>query len=76
MKTQFKKSEKIFHKTTVSLNPKITYHEKIPSFNRLFPHSKNIALDLRIIESQLEEHIKKEATIKSKNDEYLQLRES
>ena len=59
-----------------SLRPKIAYHEKIPSFNKLFPHSKNLIIDLRTIEENLEDHMKKQVTAKSKNDEYLQLRES
>ena len=35
-------------KTVVSSHH--SYHEIIPAFNKLFPHSKNLIIDLRTIE--------------------------
>ena len=46
----------------------------IPSFGKLFPHSKNLLADLRVIEQQLTAHLQKNITKNSMSDEYLKLR--
>lgn len=49
------------------------YHEIIPTFHKLFPHSKNLLLTLRNVEENLKLHFLKQIDEKSKNNEYLKL---
>ena len=42
------------------------YHDSIPSFSKLFPHSKNILTTLRNVEASLLTHFKKDVDRKSR----------
>lgn len=59
-----------------NINNYFPYHEFIPSFAKLFPHSKNILNSLRSVEDGLKIHFAKNVFDKSKSNDYLKLNEN